>query len=98
LVFATFKLVRQARKKGARLTPEGMAVLSLLVASSRALPATEITRTLQGAFPDGEWTIERTAAQLGALQKQRLNDGSVKAFCAEDAARNWSAVDPGLVI
>jgi hypothetical protein len=98
VVFAAWALVRQARKKGARLTPDAMAVLGVLTAAHRPLTLTEIAGVLQQAFPDAEWTVERTTEQLTALQKQRLHDGTVKAFCAEDAVGTWSAVDPGLVI
>jgi hypothetical protein len=98
VVFATFALVRQARKKGARLSAEEMAVLSVLAAAERSLTAPQITRALLQASADQEWTVSRTSEQLAVLQRKRLSDGSVKAFCAEDAAGGWSAVDPGLVI
>lgn len=97
VVFATLTLLRQAWKKGASLTTGEMAVLAILASARRAIPAAQITEALAQQHPGAGWDAARVTKVLASLAKVRLSDGAIKAFVAQDAEENWSAVDTGLV-
>lgn len=93
IVAAVFKTVRKAAKKGVSLNPLQYRLLLGLKRSERGWTVTEATTWVNATLgSDGtEMTEDSICAELKALAKVRVRDGSVIALAMEDHDGRWSA-------
>jgi hypothetical protein len=89
---ALLKLLHRVVRKGARLNPLQVQILLALKASAGGIELSQLVEKLNANLSgNDEWTRHDVLAELGALEKVQLLDGTVAAFVTKDANDLYTA-------